>query len=170
MSNLLMERDLHQSLPYPIKVDGYHFLRHGPGAEVNLESLAETLSLAFGQLWSLSRVRSKLFDAPAFRWLYVAEQEGGIVSCAGHYHRQDPEYDVINWVATHPEHARRGLAQNCVCLALLSIQGAGKPRASLETDEQKMPAIRLYLKLGFEPVFQVGSEDHTERWRPLLGR
>ena len=42
----------------------------------------------------------------------------------------------------------------------------GRQRAFLSTDDFRLPAIRTYLKLGFEPYLV--HENQRERWRKVL--
>ena len=40
----------------------------------------------------------------------------------------------------------------------------------LQTDDFRLPAIRMYLKLGFTPVYEVEGEDHRARWSAVFER
>ncbi|MDP9350535.1 MAG: hypothetical protein M3P51_03195 [Chloroflexota bacterium] len=40
--------------------------------------------------------------------------------------------------------------------------------AVLETEGFRIPAIRTYLRFSFTPVYEVGGEDHRERWSAIF--
>jgi mycothiol synthase len=62
----------------------------------------------------------------------------------------------------------RGLGMGrLVCLAALhSLRDRGYKSAVLSTDDTRIPAISLYLSLGFEPVYS--HESHKERWEKVF--
>jgi mycothiol synthase len=74
----------------------------------------------------------------------------------------DPE---LGWVAVEPEHRGHGLGR-VVCLAVVShIRRLGFDRAFLLTDDHRLPAIRTYLRLGFEPT--ITDPSHPARWEAI---
>jgi mycothiol synthase len=57
----------------------------------------------------------------------------------------------LGWVAAHPAHAGRGLGL-AVCAAVVRrYLEMGYERIYLKTDDWRLPAIKVYLKLGFRP-------------------
>ena len=62
----------------------------------------------------------------------------------------------------------RGLgAGRLVCLAALhSLRERGYRSVVLSTDDFRIPAISLYLSLGFEPVYS--HESHKARWEKVF--
>ncbi len=62
----------------------------------------------------------------------------------------------------------RGLgAGKLVALATLhSLAERGYKSAMLSTDDVRIPAISLYLSLGFKPVYS--HESHEERWKKVM--
>jgi mycothiol synthase len=71
----------------------------------------------------------------------------------------------LGWVAGSPAHTGKGLGR-AVCAAVVArfIQ-AGYERIYLKTDDWRLPAIKVYLQLGFEPyLFTEGME---ERWKTV---
>lgn len=71
----------------------------------------------------------------------------------------------LGWVAASPRHRGHGLGY-VVCLAVLRYAAsAGHREIFLRTDDFRLPAIRTYLKLGFEPwLFDLSAPD---RWREI---
>lgn len=71
----------------------------------------------------------------------------------------------LGWVAVAPSHQGRGLGLQ-VCRAVLwYARRRGWPATTLNTNDWRLPAIRTYLKLGFEPEFTHAS--HRARWQAI---
>ncbi len=71
----------------------------------------------------------------------------------------------LGWVAVAPEHRGHGLGLR-VCHAVLDfIHRLGHGYAYLLTDDFRLPAIRIYLRLGFEP--EITDPSHPARWAAL---
>ncbi len=73
-----------------------------------------------------------------------------------------PEGGELSFVAALPEHAGHGLGR-AVCAAVVRrFLAAGYQRIYLKTDDFRLPAIKVYQQLGFEPFhFEPGM---AERW------
>ena len=71
-------------------------------------------------------------------------------------------------IGTIPE--SRGLgAGRLICLAALhALSARGYKTAVLSTDDERIPAIKLYLSLGFEPIYT--HESHKERWEKVMNK
>ncbi len=75
-----------------------------------------------------------------------------------------PEHiGYVHMVAVAPEHRGRGVGRALVVSVLHRFREAGLASAMLETDDVRLPAIRLYLALGFRP--ELTHDSHAERWR-----
>ena len=74
----------------------------------------------------------------------------------------------LGWVAVAPSHQGRGLGLQ-VCRAVLwYAHRRGWPATTLNTDDWRLPAIRTYLKLGFEP--ELTHDSHGARWQQIRRR
>ena len=72
---------------------------------------------------------------------------------------------AIGWVALMPGHEGKNLGFQ-VCLAVLHyMKSQSYPETFLLTDDFRIPAVKTYLKLGFEP--QCEHETHVLRWKAL---
>ena len=76
--------------------------------------------------------------------------------------RWGPRTGQVHWVATDPAHRGRGLARAAVSAALRWMRGP-YDRAVLVTQVHRLPAIRLYLSLGFLPDLDAFPE-MAARW------
>ncbi len=63
----------------------------------------------------------------------------------------ETEFGRVHWVGTLKEHGRKGLASAVVLAVLHYFKERGFKRGFLETQGSRLPAIRVYMALGFEP-------------------
>ena len=103
---------------------------------------------------------------PGGHLVIVHRATGRLVATAMARHRpteQHPGGGELAWVAGDPDHRGRGLGMAaCAAVTARFIQ-AGYRRIYLMTDDWRLPALKTYLKLGYEPfLFQ---DDMVERWR-----
>jgi len=76
-----------------------------------------------------------------------------------------PNSGELGWVAGSPAHTGKGLGI-AVCLAVIRrYHEAGYHRIYLKTDDWRLPALKTYLKMGFEPFLFMW--DMPERWRAV---
>ncbi|MBM4436831.1 MAG: GNAT family N-acetyltransferase [Actinobacteria bacterium] len=86
------------------------------------------------------------------------------VSFAGRY---DDVEGRLDYVCGHPEHRGKGLGLG-VCVAVTRfLLEQGYATVALTTDDWRLPAIRTYVKIGFEPV--LFRWDMPERWARVYG-
>ena len=72
----------------------------------------------------------------------------------------------LGWVAGSPDHSGKGLGK-AVCAAVVArFLKAGYERIYLKTDDCRLPAIKIYLQLGFTPF--LFSEDMKDRWDKII--
>lgn len=100
------------------------------------------------------------------RVLYL-KYNGKTIATATAVERSDfPGEGWFRMIATDPD--SRGLgAGRLICLAALhSLAARGYKTAALSTDDDRIPALCLYLSLGFEPIYT--HESHKERWEKVM--
>ncbi len=140
-------------LPY-----GYTLRRPGRADE---PQLARLLSLAFNDTWDEVRVRDTLTGAPDVKAVYGVFQRELLVATASSQIRpeRDPAAGFVHWVATHPGHRSRGLASALLGRLLEDFRERRYTCARLDTQPERLPAIRVYLKFGFVPDYELGGGD-----------
>ena len=74
----------------------------------------------------------------------------------------------LGWVAVAPAHQGHGLGLQVCSAVLWYARREGWPATTLNTDDWRLPAIKTYLKLGFEPELTHAS--HGARWQEIHGR
>ena len=71
----------------------------------------------------------------------------------------------LAWVAVVPHYQGRGLAA-AICAEVIAVaHAAGFSEVTLPTRDDRLAALKTYLKLGFEPVVDEASLD---RWQSVL--
>ncbi|HEV7300131.1 MAG TPA: GNAT family N-acetyltransferase [Tepidisphaeraceae bacterium] len=63
-----------------------------------------------------------------------------------------PNGGELGWVAADPAHAGRGLGRAACAAVVALLRTRGYRRLFLLTDDFRLPAIAIYLRLGFEPL------------------
>ena len=132
--------------------------------------LARLLSLVFEETWDEARVQTELTRAADVRAVYGIFSSETLVATASSQTRpdRDPEAGFVHWVATHPEHRGRGLAAALLNRVLEDFRDRGDRRARLETQPERLPAIRTYLRFGFVPEYDVGGVGHKDVWSGIF--
>jgi mycothiol synthase len=131
---------------------GYTLRSFRPGDE---KAWADLLAAAFPEThepWLLPR--KEFMGSPIWRpeRIWFACKDGVPVGSTAAWEQPTiwgPRSGIVHWVATHPAHQRRGLARATVTAALSWMNGQGYEDSILVTQVYRLPAIRLYLSLGF---------------------
>jgi mycothiol synthase len=131
-------------------------------------ALARLLGRALeGEVWEPAHVEGELLCDPTVRGTLVVASGERLIATASWQVRPDaPERAWVRWVATDPDRRREGLARTLLVGVLAMAIGAGCRDARLGTRTDRLAAIRLYLRLGFEPV--VTSDADRDAWAPVL--
>lgn len=155
------------ALPAPRPASGYGLRTYRPGDE---DAWIAILSTGDFGVWDRARLDGMLAGerAPLPReGIVFATREGRPVGTACVFLHPGAGGDVaeLGWVAVHPAHRGRGLGL-AVCRAALGFaRGAGHGYAYLLTEDFRLPAIGMYLRLGFEP--EMADASHPARWAAL---
>ena len=78
------------------------------------------------------------------------------------------QWGRVHWVAILPEHQGQGLGSPLMIAVCRRLRELGYDRAFLRTAANRIPAIRLYLRLGFEPHPRNAEEERL--WPQILAR
>lgn len=120
-----------------------------PMREEHLCALTELERLCFSQPWSCQGLAAEL-ENPSARFYTALSPEGEVAGYVGMHLVLDEGY-LAN-LAVFPQFRGQGAAR----ALLAALQGLEKevPLAfiSLEVRESNLPAIRLYERMGFQPV------------------
>ena len=153
--------------------DGYVMRPYQPG---DARSWAETLQACGFEQWNDAEVRAYLEDVERLEGSRVVEYKSRVVAGTFASRNTDDASDtiapkdigspqeegVLDFVVTHPDHRGKGLAKaTCTGVAKFFVR-LGCQSVSLWTDDWRLPAIHVYLSLGFKPVMT--PTDMPRRW------
>ena len=127
----------------------------------------------FGR-WDEERVLEYLEDAERREGSRLVEHNGRIVAATfasriGNQPRKpsvgggnSSDVGVLDYVVTHPDHRGRGLGRATCTEVARFLVSRGCNAISLGTDDWRLPAIHIYLSMGFRPV--MNRNDMPGRW------
>lgn len=151
-------------LPPLILPEGFTIHTHVEGTEQNWEEIIEK---AFGSHFSFDFLR-KSGDYKPDHVLYLCKNGIDIATTTAVEKDLFPGEGWFRMVGVVPE-ARGMGAGKLICLAALhALAARGYQTAVLSTDDHRLPAISLYLSLGFKPLFT--HESHQQRWEKVLDK
>jgi mycothiol synthase len=164
LTQLEMRRPHLEGLPALRAPDGYELRTWRPGDEARW---AAVMDGAIGA-WDEERVRSEFLhqDGVEPDNIFVVAHGGELVATATARRLPDPATGYVHMVAADPAHRGRGLGTLVNAAVLHRLRELGCTSARLHTDDDRLPAIRIYRRLGFEPRHT--APDHAERWARVL--
>ena len=163
---IILKRPDLAGLPEPQVRAGYSLRHFRPGDE---PVWAEIFATAFPEMAEPRGIPRKVFlQDPAWlpeRIFFACADDVPVACCAAweDVKAWGPRTGQVHWVATHPTHRGRGLARATVTAALNWMRDRGYADAVLVTQVYRLPAIRLYLDLGFRPWLDAFPE-MPARW------
>lgn len=116
-------------------------------------------------------VQERLVMRPYFQpgRVFVMEYEGAIVGTATAWEEpSEPPCGYLHMVGVLPEHRGKRLGCALTVAAIRRHREEGFAVQRLDTDDVRLAAIRLYLRLGYRPLLTHPS--HEVRWRAVLKR
>jgi mycothiol synthase len=151
----------------PEPAPGYALRTHRPGDEAAWVTLLQSGDLGAWDRQRLDRVlASPERPVPPDGIFFATRDDRPVGTACTMLHQTDHGLDSeLGWVVVDPEHRGRGLGA-AVCRAVLDfVRRLGHDHAFLLTDDFRLPAIRTYLRLGFEPALV--DPTHPARWAAI---
>jgi mycothiol synthase len=118
-------------------------------------------------VWDVARVERELAGDLIQAAQFFVIAAGQLVATTGVYARlrlDGPAYE-IGWVAVAPAWRGRGLGRQVVAAAVGAALALPSRPVYLLTDDHRLPALKLYLRLGFRP--DMSHPSYRGRWRRL---
>lgn len=168
LPQLEMERTLLADLPAADVPQGYRVRAYQAGDE---ESWCRLVREHIGGEHTPETMREGLLLESWFSEenLLFAETEGVAVGTACAQHPpEDAPVGHLHMLAVDNAHRGRGLGKALAVAALSRLARLRYASVELRTDDFRLPAVGLYLSLGFEP--KITHESHPARWRHLYER
>ncbi len=106
---------------------------------------------------------------PGGFFVIVQESNGNVIasSVAADYKRNGhSETGSLQWVMADPAQSGKGLGKITVAAVTNRLAAADYDRVYLSTDDWRLPAIHVYLTLGWKPL--IYAEDMESRWNTVL--
>ena len=158
-------------LAAPCPISGYGLRTFHPGDE---EAWIGLLSSGDFGMWDRPRMDRMLAGERAplpLQGIFFATCGDQLVATACVFLHPGESGDVpeLGWVVVDPEHRGHGLGRQ-VCLAALGfVRELGHDYVYLLTEDFRLPAMAMYLRLGFEPeMIDPGSPAQWEALRRQL--
>ena len=154
-------------LPSPSKL-GEGFVLRAATRDDSI-GLAETLTSAFPEdPWDADRVIRELIDAGDVDTCYVITHGGNIVATTSVQMREiGGNNGTIHWVGCRPGYFGNGFGKALIIACMHRFVELGFTQSNLSTDDHRLPAIRLYLSLGYVPDTSA-NESHEARWKAVM--
>ncbi len=158
-----------EGLPQASLPDGYLFRAMVPGSETDyVRVMQRTLIANADMAW----FRRTFQDDPAYDPdnLVLILNENGPVAAGAAWHAEGRQQGVglVHMIGVVQEHRAHGVGRALVLWVLERLKARGFDQALLQTEDFRVPAIRLYLSLGFRPVFV--HRTHRLRWKRIMGK
>lgn len=153
-------------LPQAIVPEGYALRQYEPGDEESWLALIQTGDFAN---WDMDRLVTFLEPSERREGSRVVAFGNKIVAATFASRREPPQNTgVLDYVVSHPDHRGFGLGR-AVCTSVLEfLVERGYDDISLHTDDWRLPAIGLYISLGFDT--DVTREDMPARWQAIADK
>ncbi len=144
--------------PHP---PGFDLRGYRPGDEDSWVELINTGE--FGSDWDRVRFDEYILGPERMTGSRVVERDGVIVAATFASVQTGMENTGrVDFVTSRPEYRGLGLGRLACRDVVCCLVGRGYSMVILFTDDWRLPAIGLYLSMGFEP--QMTREDMPERW------
>ena len=121
--------------------------------------------------WTVEACRKNMIAAPGFdpEGLFFAVMDEKVVgtACAFHDEQNPPDRGTVHMVCVHPDHRGFGLGILALPRGLAPLaRNADFRSVQLLTDDVRLTAIHIYLKLGFRPL--MSHESYPARWEAVM--
>jgi mycothiol synthase len=166
--SLFLRRPHLDELPEMTLPNGYALRTAVPE---DAENLSACLQKAFPEMtWTAERTTEWLLADESVKTIFVIEKGGVIVATASARLLPDayPGSGYVHWVGADPEHRGKRLGYLASLAILHEFVRLGCTDAVLETDDFRLPAIKVYFRLGFVPEYRHAT--HAPRWARLAPR
>ena len=150
--------------------EGYVLRQLCSGDEAAYDDL---FHLAFADEGRFAETVGRALDGGFFVVEHLASQElvASCVAMRGSTSPRHVEAGQLGWLVTDPSHTRKGLGRIVSASVTNRLMAEGYQRPFLGTEDFRIPAIAIYLMLGWRPC--IYSDDMESRWRNIyasLGR
>ncbi|HUS16852.1 MAG TPA: GNAT family N-acetyltransferase [Chloroflexia bacterium] len=148
---------------------GYALRTYTPGDE---RRFCEVMALAGWPGWDQARLEPWIARIIPGGWfMAVHATSGAIVATAMALHSHEPAHPFggeLGWVAADPDHAGQGLGRAVSAAVTARLLAAGYDHIHLYSEDWRLVALGMYLKLGFIPFLYASGM--AERWQTICAQ
>ena len=166
---MVWPQDRLHALPDPRVHPDYELRFYQPGDET---AWYNVMALAGFTGWNQERVDALLQSVLQDGWFLAYHRATGELvasAIACHQpHALHPFGGALNWVAGHPAHQGKGLGWSVCAAVTARLLRAGYKNIYLLTDDWRLPAVKIYLKLGYQPF--LFAPDMQARWEAVCAQ
>lgn len=163
LPQLFMRRENLNNLPPLALPYGYSLMSHTPEKENGWKKL---VTRAFGREFSFQEAIVEAGGYKPEHVLYLEKNGSLIATATAAEIYLFPGEGWLRMIGVDPDSRGVGAGRLICVAALQSLAARGYKTAALATDDFRTPAIKLYLSLGFNPIYT--HESHEERWKKVL--
>lgn len=160
LPQLKLKRNDLENLP-PIELPVGFTLRHFVDGD---ERAWERLVLGIGVCNFNESIRNHRFFKPE-RVKFICFNDEPVATATAWLDENNETVGYVHMVGANSEYKGKGLGYQVTNAVLHHMKTEGKISAALATDDFRLPAIKIYLKLGFLP--ELTHESHYERWQTV---
>ena len=131
-------------------------------------SYAQTFATAFEEPSPFASMMQKKLPEGFFVVEHLPTGTVVAASTAAVYPKaQHPDGHSLQWVVAHSHHRKTGAGQATVAAVTGLLADSAPNYSYLSTDDFRLPAISIYLKLGWQPL--LFQDDQISRWGRIFG-
>ena len=163
LPQLFMRKTDMENIPEIILPEGIILHTHIPGHEADWETLIER---SFGSHFGFDSSLTSRKGYKPEHVFYLSRGKKELATTSAIEKDEFPGEGWLHMVGVDPDARGMGLSLSIVAAALRSFRERGFNSVMLSTDDFRIPAIKTYLRLGFNPV--MSHESHEARWAAIM--
>ena len=163
LPQLFMRKKSMDEIPAIVLPEGFVLHTHEPGHEGDWETLIER---SFGSHFDFAKSLTERRGYRPEHVFYLSKSGRELATASAIEKDEFPGEGWLHMVGVDPDTRGMGLSLPIVAAALWSMKSRGFESVMLSTDDFRIPAIKTYLRLGFEPV--MSHESHEARWAAVM--
>ncbi|MDF2723606.1 MAG: hypothetical protein K0Q59_3281 [Paenibacillus sp.] len=148
-------------LPKITLPQGYRIDSLKPGQEADWEAIIEE-SFQKPYVFATSMASEKPY-APERVFFVLHEERPVATATAWHLDKYGEETGILHMVGALSGHSGKALGRQVSIAAIERMRDEGRKQVMLNTSVERLPAIKTYLNIGFQP--KMVDETHMERWK-----
>ena len=147
----------------PITASGYKIRVYHPGDE---SSFLRLMVAGEFDRWDDEKLQFNMGKIVPGGWFFAVETRSndivGTAMCIHNYTGTAPFVGDLGWLACAPVHRGHGLGYSLTAHVTNRFHQAGYANIQLHTEYYRLPAIKTYLRIGYQPVMY--SSDMNGLW------